>query len=141
MEFNSNKEEDLNYLLNKYNINKNDFISPLHINFYNPFHVIENDNLDDLICPLCNNILKDPMSPSSNSNSLAYCKECIDKFLLTYQNNNSKFEYIKNEKIEKSLNDLNFKCFYQKEGCNKILKYSDYLNHINKCDFIKYKTL
>ena len=141
MEVNSNKEEDLYYLLNKYNIDKNKYVSPLYINNYNPDDVIENNNLYDLICPCCLYILKDPISCSSNNNSHNFCKECIDKYLLEKQNCpicKNKFEYIKNENIEKTLSNIYFKCFYQKEGCDKIIKYLDYLDHINKCKFIKY---
>ena len=144
MEVNSNKEEDLYYLLNKYNIDKNKYISPLYINNYNPDDVIENNNLYDLICPCCLYILKDPISCSSNNNSHNFCKECIDKYLLEKQNCpicKNKFEYIKNEKIEKSLYNLYFKCSYQKEGCGKIVKYLDYLNHINNCEFTKYNLI
>ena len=78
---------------------------------------------------------------SLSSNSLAFCKECIDKFFSEKINSpiyKIKYEYIKNGKIEKSLNNLYFKCFYQKEGCGKIMKYLDYLNHINNCEFTKY---
>ena len=141
MEDNLNKEESLNILLNKYNIDKNKVISPLNINYYNPDDVIENTNLYDLTCPCCLNILKNPISFSSNTNCHSFCKECIDKYLFEKQNCpicKNKFEYFKNEKIEKSLNNLYFKCFYQKEGCDKILKYIDYLNHINECYFTKY---
>ena len=60
---NQNKDnDDLNVLLNIYNIDRNKYIIPAYsINSYNKDDVIGNKNdIFDLICPICYNILKNP---------------------------------------------------------------------------------
>ena len=37
--------------------------------------------------------------------------------------------------MEKLLQKLKFKCIYAEEGCPKILDYSIYFKHIDKCGF------
>ena len=132
-------QDDLKYLLNKYQIDKNKYKDfNTNIYFYNRDNVIQNDNILDLLCPICYNILKDPKFCSSNKNSHYFCKECIDKYL--EQNNNcpickNNFEYkIKNE-FEKLLHKLDFKCLFYNEGCTKIINYLEYYNHINECKY------
>ena len=139
-----NLNQNLNFLLNKYQINKNDYIIPIS-NFkyiYDKENIIEkeNNNYNDLSCPICYNILKEPKSCNSNKNSHSFCKDCIDTYLQNHDNcplckNN--FEYKVKEDIQKNLNSLSFKCIYSKEGCNKILNYLEYFNHIEKCEHKK----
>ena len=75
-------QDDLKYLLNKYQIDKNKYIDyNTNIYFYNRDNVIQNDNILDLICPICYYILKNPKFCSLNKNSHEFCKECIDKYL------------------------------------------------------------
>lgn len=45
------------------------------------------------------------------------------------------FEYICNDKTEKSLYELLFKCPFYKQGCIKILEYNDYFKHMNECQY------
>ena len=45
------------------------------------------------------------------------------------------FEFGINKKVEKLLQKLKFKCIYAEEGCPKILDYSIYFKHIDKCGF------
>ena len=131
--------EDLDFLLTKYNIDKNKYIIPVKNNeIYNPDDIINKDNLFDLICPICLNIIKNPISCSSNINSHSFCKQCIDIYLEEHNNcptckNN--FEYKTNEEIEKKLKELFFRCAYFKEGCQKMINYSEYFKHINECEF------
>ena len=134
----SNQDNDLNHLLNKYHIDRNKYISFPKLTKYNPDDVIEKKNIYDLICPICANILKDSISCSLNNNSHSFCKECIDIYLNEKDKCpicKQKFEYQKNLEIEKLLNKLSFKCFFKKEGCEKILNYQEYLNHINECKY------
>ena len=49
----------------------------------------------------------------------------------------NQFGYKDNPGVLKSLNKLSFRCMFHKEGCNKILKYSEYINHINECKYNK----
>ena len=132
-------ENDLNYLLEKYHINKDNYISSnIDIFSYNSNNVVENQNIIDLICPICFNLLKYPISCSSNNICHTFCKECIDKYLIekkTCPICKQNFEYKENIEIEKILKKINFKCLFQKEGCTKIMKYSEYLNHIKECEF------
>ena len=134
METQLSKEEDLNYLLNKYNIDFNKYIFS-EIGFYNRDNLVENNyNLYDITCPICLNILKNPINCSSNKNSHCFCTDCIDKYLI----NNSScpickniFEYVDNEEIENILKSLSFKCVFKKEGCEDIISYSDYFDQVS----------
>ena len=139
MDNNPNKKDDnINDLINKYKIDNKDLtIPPLYINSYNQDNVIENNNYD-LICPICINIIKEPKSCSSNHNSHSFCKMCIDLYLNKKDICpicKNKFEYKDNPELLNLLNNLSFKCLYYKEGCDKILKYSEYINHINDCNY------
>ena len=138
----SNQEEiekDLNCLLDKYHIDKNKYLSPdIEIFSYNTNNVIGNQDMLDLTCPICFNVLNKPISCSSNIICHSFCKECIDKFLIKKkicpvckQN----FEYKANIEIEKLLNKIQFKCLFEKEGCKQIMNYSEYLHHIKECKF------
>ena len=131
--------DKLNILLKENNIDINKYIAPaFEINYYNKENLIGDNDLIDLICPICYNILKNPIECSLNSNSHSFCKECIDKSL-EYSDVcpicKNYFEYIPNYEVEKILEQLCFKCIYYKEGCTKILKYSEYFNHINECEY------
>ena len=102
------------------------------------------DNNEDLICPICLFILKNPVNCSDRQNSHSFCEDCIGKYFL--ENNTCPickniFEYKINNDIKKSLDKLVFKCKFKTEGCNHIMPYSEYLNHIKECKYnnIKYE--
>ena len=112
--------------------------------YYSQDNLIDKKNNEDLICPICYYILKEPKNCSVNKNSHSFCKKCIDKYL----ENKDKcptcklnFEYKINNEIYNKLNKLLFECVFKNEGCNEIISYSEYLNHINNCkyDNIRYK--
>ena len=126
------KLEDFNNNFSKY-ITKKD-----QITYYNQENLIGKENKDDLICPICLDVLKNPISCSDKKNSHSFCKDCIDKYL----NENNKcptckliFEYKINNDIYNELNKLSFQCIFKNEGCNDIISYSDYLNHIYNCEY------
>ena len=131
-------KDDLYFLLNKYKIEKEKYFNCISdIYFYNRDNIIQNehiDNLENFICPICLAILKRPKFCSSKENSHSFCKECIDKYL---EKNNkcpickNTFENKTKSEFEKQLHKFNFKCIFHKEGCKKIINYSDYFNHIN----------
>ena len=130
---------NLNTLLKKYKIDKNKYITnPSIIDYYDPNNIFENNNLTDLLCPICMNILKNPKCCSKNKVTHFFCKDCIDKHL---EENEScpmcknYFEYETNNNINKYLYRLCFKCIYNNKGCNKIIRYLEYFNHINKCEY------
>ena len=136
---NIKKNEDKNSIqLNENDILFKKFIKNNQIQSYNPENIINKKNTEDLICSICYNILKNPISCSDKKNSHSFCKECIDIFL----KENIKcplckliFEYKNNNNLKNELNELSFNCQFKKEGCNEILFYSDYLDHINNCKY------
>ena len=132
--------QEINTLLKKYNIDKAKFIRPFTSEkFYNPDNVVEGKkNIENLICPIYLDILKNPVSCNSTKKSHSFCEECINKSL---EDNDKcplcrqEFEFGINKKVEKLLQKLKFKCIYADEGCPKILDYSIYFKHIDKCGF------
>ncbi len=139
MEKEIKKEEDKSF------VDKNKYIK-LNENylFYDREDLIENN--EDLICPICFSILKNPINCSDNKNSHSFCKECIDKYLI--ENNKCPvckniFEYKINNDINNLLNKLSFKCKFKTKGCNKIISYSEYFHHMQNCKYnnMKYECL
>ena len=135
MEKELKQEEDKSFVDNnqyiKYNTN---------YLFYNREDLV--DDNEDLICPICLFILKNPVNCSDSQNSHSFCKECIDKYLsenTTCPICKNMFEYKKNEDKNKSLDKLFFKCRFKTEGCNDIIPYSEYLNHIKECKYNNFK--
>ena len=127
------KEDEINDILFNTFIKYNNKIL-----LYNPENIINKKNIEDLICPICFNILNNPISCSDKKNSHSFCKECIDTFL----KENIKcpickltFEYKINYNLKNGLNKLYFKCRFKNEGCKEIISYSEYLNHINNCKY------
>ena len=133
-------KEDLDFLLNEYNIDKNKHLNRIsNTNYYDRENIIQKDiDISDLICPICYNILKQPRFCSSNNNSHSFCKECIDGYL---KGNNkcpickNNFENKSKNEIENELHKLEFKCLFYKEGCNKVINYLEYFNHIHTCKY------
>ena len=131
------KLEELNDLSTEVNI----YYKKLEpILFYNIDNLIDKQNSEDLICAICYCILKEPLSCSDKINSHSFCKECLDKYLKENKSNKcptckSAFQFKINFKISNELNKLLFKCLFQNEGCNDILSYSKYFNHIKYCEY------
>jgi len=131
-----NDRENLDTLLNEYKIDKYKYINcKSNVNYYDREKLSEKDiDISNLICPICNYILKQPRFCSSNNNSHSFCKEWIDKYLET--NNNcsickNNFENKSKNEFENELRKLEFKCVFYKEGCNEVVKYYEYFNHIH----------
>ena len=77
-----NDNENLDFLLNEYNIDKDKYLNYISNIYYNRENVIEKEiDISNLICPKCYYILKQPRFCSSNNNSHSFCKECIDIYL------------------------------------------------------------
>ena len=132
--------KEFNDLLKKYKIDKAEYIKPSSdILEYNSNDVVEGNNyIDKLICPICYNILKDPISCNSTEKSHSFCKLCILKSLKI--NNKcpickQTFKFVTNKKIKELLQKLKFKCKYSDEGCHRILEYKFYFLHLEKCEF------
>ena len=132
----SKNNDELLKLLNIHHIDKNKYIISTLPDFYEPDNLVENYISFDKICPICLNILVNPINCSLNKNSHSFCKKCID---INLQKSNKCpickkfFEYKINKDIENLLNDLYFKCSFYREGCNKIINYSEYFSHLNNC--------
>ena len=116
----------------------NKYIKSCKILFYSIDNLIDKDKSEDLICPKCFQIFINHVSCSDKINSHSFCKKCIDEFLkekdicpICKQN----FCYKIKNQIIKELNKLSFQCLFKNRGCIKIISYSDYFNHINKCEF------
>ena len=130
--------EGFNNQSNQYDLSFKKYIKKTSISVYKRENVIEKDNIEDLICPICFYILKNPISCSNNKNSHSFCKECIDEYLK--ENNKCpicklNFEYKINNELNNILNKLSFECLFKNKGCKDILSYSEYLNHINNCKY------
>ena len=116
----------------------NKYIKPYKIISYPIDNLIDKDKADNLICPICLQLLKNPISCSERINSHSFCKECIDEFLKEKDACpicKSNFEYKIKNNIIQEVNNLYFFCLFKNEGCNKIISYSEYINHINNCQY------
>ena len=130
--------EDINNQSTQFDSSFNKYIKRIPKLFYNRDNVIETEKIEDLICPFCFYLSKNPISCSSNKKVHSFCKDCIDQYLK--ENNKCptcklNFEYKINNELNDLLNKLSFECLFKKEGCKDILSYSEYLNHINNCKY------
>ena len=131
------KSDELNISSNVLELYFKKCIKQNKILFYNRNDLIDVEYKEDCSCPICLDILNNPVSCSNKNNSHSFCKECIDKYL---KNNNKcpscklNFEYKNNDRINNILKELSFNCMFKSEGCNEIILYSEYLNHINNCE-------
>ena len=119
-----------------------EYISPYEIKSYNFDNLIDKEKAKDLICPICLQLLINPINCSDEKNSHSFCKGCIDKYLKEKDKCpicQLNFEYKRNNKTIDELNKLYFRCIFESEGCNKIVSYSEYFNHINNCKYNKIK--
>ena len=138
MDPNTKNVEALNIELTNEDINFKKYVIKNQITYYNTDNLIDKDNCEDLICVICLNVLKNPISCSEKKKYHSFCKECIDEYLK--QNDycptcKENFEYKINNILIFELNKLHFKCAFQKEGCDCIISYSEYLSHINNCKY------
>ena len=78
------KVENLNISQDGDDINFQKYIKTNEIILYNIDNLIEKENKEDLICPICFFVLNNPKSCSDKNNSHNFCKECIDNYLKKY---------------------------------------------------------
>ena len=131
--------ENFYSLSDEYHFYFNKYIKHIEqILFYSRENVIDKEKNEEFKCPICLDILKEPISCSDKKNSHSFCKECIDNCL---KDKNKcpmcklTFKYKINNDIYASLNNLLFKCAFENEGCKDIIPYTDYLNHVNNCEY------
>jgi hypothetical protein len=106
--------------------------------YINPSDVITKgeEELSDLLkCMICMNILNKPVECKNCQRAM--CQKCLDNLInkkcpLCAKNNFSKPHLQTTHNLEK----LKFKC---KRNCNKIISYSEYFSHGEKCENKKIK--
>ena len=109
------------------------------INYYDPNNLINKENVEDLLCPICSYIYNRPESCSYKANSHTFCKDCINNYL---KDKNDcpicklNFGHEIKKEIYNEMNKLQFQCTFKNEGCNEIISYNKYLNHVNNCKYI-----
>ena len=92
--------------------------------------------IKEILCPICTEIPLNPIECSNCKNII--CKECLKKW------NKCPFNCINFKEIEldrtfkKVINLFKTKCPYLDKGCNKIIYFKDYLNHIKNCDYSEF---
>ena len=104
--------ENYNSQSTQFDLSFEKYIKRSPISIFSKDNVIGKDNIEDLICPICFYVLKNPISCSSNKNAHSFCKECIDHYLNENDNDKCpickiKFEYkIKNEGCKDNLKNV-----------------------------------
>ena len=132
--FNSSILNNNNNNLNNIEITEKLEISPDEISNIN-----EVSNMKDLlICPICLNILIDPVQ--CNQCNKCFCKSCIDHYV------DSRIKcpfrcmnplYFGNKFVNNVLSILKFKC---KNKCDKIINYDELIKHYEEdCEKIDFK--
>jgi WD40 repeat protein len=96
----------------------------------------------ELICSICLEIVLNPVMCSKCEN--LFCKSCID-ILLTKTNrcpNKCIFqEKEKNRMLKNILSKIEFKCMYLLNGCKAFIPYTDFIKHVNSCDYGQFRCL
>jgi hypothetical protein len=91
----------------------------------------------ELICSICQCFVKDHMSCSTCEK--LFCDECAKKiYKCPFRCEN----FIKQPPSPSTLNLINkikIKCVKNESGCNEILFFKNYFNHLEDCDYIKFK--
>ena len=110
----SNKNS-VNFLLAE---KANKYIGQKQISNIKAENLIDLENKEDLICPICFFILNNPKSCSDKKNSHTFCEKCIDKYL--EENNNCPtckldFENKINKKLYNTLNKQNFNANFKEK--------------------------
>ena len=106
--------------------------------------LIEKTILDtnyNLECEICLCLLNYPISCSQCNKN--FCRKCIGES----QEKSNKcpncreiFQGINiNNETLNILNNINLKCYHYNEGCNQIISYINYINHLKNCDFGEYE--
>ena len=95
----------------------------------------------NLECEICLCLLNYPISCSQCNKN--FCRKCIGES----QEKSNKCPNcreifqginINNESLN-VLNNINLRCYHYNEGCNEIIPYYNYINHITNCNFGEYE--
>ena len=90
----------------------------------------------EIICPICTEIPLNPIKCSICGNIV--CQECQKKWKKCPFNCQN-FKMLNLDRIFKNvINLFKTKCVFHDKGCQKILYFKDYLNHIKNCEFSEF---
>ena len=115
------------------------FKSIAQINYYDQNNLINKENVEDLLCPICFYIYNSPESCSDKNNSHTFCKDYINNYLKDKNNSpicKLNFEHKIKKEIYNKLDKCQFQCAYKNEGCEEKIFYNEYLNHVNNCKYM-----
>lgn len=94
----------------------------------------------ELICSICLEIVLNPVMCAGCEN--LFCKSCID-ILLTKTNrcpNKCIFqEKDKNRMLKNILSKIEFRCMFHNNGCKTLIPYTDFIKHVNTCEYGMFK--
>lgn len=100
---------------------------------------IPQSTIEEVKCPICYNLIWDIVACNSCGN--VFCQFCIEQSIKKTGNfcpecraNPIKLE--KSKGFKKLFNNIKIHCHYK--NCKKLIDYSDYLNHLEKCEFRLY---
>ena len=95
-----------------------------------------------ILCNICIQILYKPVQCQKCKNK--FCLKCIN----TWYSYNKICPICKHNGTEdidisflEQLNEIKFKCFYNSNSCQKISKYSEFIPHIENCEFADYESI
>lgn len=95
--------------------------------------------LQELICDICNNVLKNPIECKTCEKPL--CSDCKTNWFqrnpntCPYCRNQSQFDRV-NRMTRNLLTKIEFKCCYHEKGCKVVLPYDQLFAHQDKCSTI-----
>ena len=96
---------------------------------------------ENFICAICLGLVNSPLL--CKENECIFCQECINSWLkknMDCPNCKKRFYSIQISRLLKNvLNKIRFSCINCKKGCAQIIDYENFVEHIDKCDYINYK--
>ncbi|EDW73030.2 uncharacterized protein Dwil_GK16866 [Drosophila willistoni] len=94
---------------------------------------------EELICPICTEVLEDPMQSSSCEH--AYCRVCIQKWIIEKQICPvDRTELLSGQLVPASrlmrnmLARLRIKCVFAENGCEQLLQLDEFRRHVDTCE-------
>ena len=99
----------------------------------------EDSSLANLICPVCQNLIWNIVECSECGNF--FCQYCAEQTIINIGSicplcRANPFKIIRSKGLKKFFQGVKLKCINQK--CKRLIEYSDYVNHMEKCEFRLY---
>ena len=95
-------------------------------------------------CPICMNVLKDPVMCRNNQHY--FCRECITKHLTNTHNCPTCQDELTEDTLVPApriateyLSELRIRCDFFNRGCHHVMKLSDLERHVKACGFAAVK--